>query len=163
MNDAGSIVADFFVYGTLKRGECREAVWPTRPTRIREGFILGKLYDLGPYPAIRVDESDDEGAGWDNGHPTDLDWIKGEVWSMNHNDVITTLATLDEIEGTNQRGYRNLYDQVLVRVYDRIGSKSSRLALCYQYSSAGRLDQHPRVLPRAGEAFVSWTGFSDAP
>jgi gamma-glutamylcyclotransferase (GGCT)/AIG2-like uncharacterized protein YtfP len=143
------LITDLFVYGTLKRGECRESLWPRKPLRVREAFVLAQLYDLGPYPAIRLDDE------------SDLDWIAGEVWSFNHEDALATIARLDEIEETNQRGYRNLYDQVLVRAYDRPGSRGSRLALAYQYSSAGRIDQASRLRPRDGDDFVAWSTVPD--
>jgi gamma-glutamylcyclotransferase (GGCT)/AIG2-like uncharacterized protein YtfP len=145
---AGSMITDFFVYGTLKRGECRESMWPRKPLRIREGFVLARLYDLGDYPAIRVDT-------FEGDEP--LDWVNGEVWSFDRSNFTTTLAALDEIEVTNQRGYRNLYDQVLVRVHDQPGSRSSRLALAYQYSSPGRLIHSRCLRPREDASFVFWS------
>lgn len=149
MTQVGNLmITDFFVYGTLKRGECRESMWPRKPIRIREGFILARLYDLGDYPAIRVDEFEGE---------EPLDWVNGEVWSFDRSDFTATLAALDEIEVTNQRGYRNLYDQILVRAYDRPGSRSSRLALAYQYSALSRLTHSRCVRPREGGSFVFWS------
>ena len=150
-----TMITDLFVYGTLKRGECRESMWPRKPICIREGFILARLYDLGSYPAIRVDES---------GDPDDdllrvdkLDWVRGELWSFSRKDVAPTIAILDEIEQTNQHGDCNLYDHVLVRVFDQPNSRRSQLALAYQFSSTLRLDHSRRLGPRDGEAFVCWS------
>ncbi len=161
---AGPIVTELFVYGTLKQGECRDSLWPRKPLRVRDAFVLGRLYDLGAYPAIRVDGEAMENEEWrmENGDQYGdqrLDWVGGEVWSFEVDDVLATIARLDEIEETNQRGYHNLYDHVLVRVHDRPNSRSSRLALVYQYSSAGRLDHSPRLRPRDGELIVSWSGY----
>lgn len=152
------LITDLFVYGTLKRGECRESLWPRKPAQICEAFILARMYDLRDYPAIRVDpgntwdERDAAAAGDD-----DLDWVAGELWSFDLPDVSATIAVLDEIEQTNQPGYRNLYDQVLVRAHDRPRSQRSRLAMVYQYSNAQRLDPSRRLTPRAGTDVVSWS------
>jgi len=152
-----SMITELFVYGTLKRGECRESMWPRKPLRIREAFIRARLYDLGPYPAIRVDvvegDQEDDDA---------LDWVGGELWSFERRDVPATLLVLDEIEATNQRGYRNLYDHVLVRAYDRPNSRKSRLALAYQYGSQSRLAHSRCLRPRGGDSFVIWSAGSDA-
>jgi gamma-glutamylcyclotransferase (GGCT)/AIG2-like uncharacterized protein YtfP len=154
--DDRAMITDLFVYGTLKRGECRELMWPRKPIRVRDAFILAQLYDLGAYPAIRVDESDEAASGVEH-----LDWVAGELWSFAPEDLLATLAVLDEIEQTNQRGYRNLYDHVLIRAFDRPNSRTSRLALVYQFSTWGRLDQSRRLRPRDGEVFVSWSAGPD--
>ncbi len=145
--DAGTRpdMLNLFAYGTLKRGECREQLWPHPPVAISEGFIQGKLYDLGPYPAVRVDIDDevseaDHDGGWE--------WVQGELWSIAPEHAAATLKTLDDIEGTNQAGQRNLYDQVRVRVYKYPGSHESQLALVYQYSQAARLKPQRRMRPQ---------------
>ena len=150
------VITDLFVYGTLKRGECRESMWPRVPTHVRPGFIRGRLYDLGPYPAIRVEEF----AGEED-DLQDLDWVAGELWSFQVGDIAATIAVLDEIEQSNQRGYRNLYDQVLVRVHDRPRSRTSQLALAYQYSSPSRLDHSRRLRPGSGDTAVGWWALPD--
>lgn len=158
MASGRELVTDFFVYGTLKRGECRESLWPCKPITVREGFIRARLYDLGLYPALRVDDEQGELPSHHlSGGRDDLDWVQGEVWSFTRSDALITNRILDEIEETNQRGYRNLYDHVLARVYDRPHAKASKLALVYQYSSSGRLSNHCRLRPRDGEIFVSWS------
>ncbi len=150
-----TMITDLFVYGTLKRGECRESMWPRKPICIREGFILARLYDLGPYPAIRVEESGDPDD--DSLRVDKLDWVRGELWSFSLEDVAPTITILDEIEQTNQHGDCNLYDHVLVRVFDRPNSRTSQLALAYQFSSTLRLDQSRRLGPRDGDKFISWS------
>ncbi|MGV3486875.1 MAG: gamma-glutamylcyclotransferase family protein [Planctomycetaceae bacterium] len=153
--DCRSMITDIFVYGTLKRGECRESMWPRRPLQIRPAYVRGQLYDIGPYPALLVDEQDGQSAD------EDLDWVAGELWSFERSDMDETLLALDEIEQTNQRGYRNLYDQVLVRAYDRPRSRLARLALAYQYSSAGRLVHCRRLKPGPGDVAVHWAAVPD--
>ncbi len=145
------MICDFFVYGTLKRGQCRERMWPRQPIGVRHAFVLGRLYDLGPYPAIRFD-----------GERSDLDWIRGEVWTIARPDFPETIAALDRIEQTNQPGHQNLYDQVIVRVHEvpEISSPSG-LALAYQYASchsldAKRLSPPPDAAGVCGLRYVEW-------
>jgi len=158
----------FFVYGTLKRGQCREALWPRPPQRIRTGFVRGWLFDLGSYPAMWCGECEpfetprdhspaDSASKLAVAHPCDCDcdWIAGEIWSIETCDLDVTLKTLDEIEGTNQPGELNLYDQILVRAYSSPGSHDSVLALAYQYSRLSSLKETIRIRPRA-EIHVTW-------
>jgi len=144
-------MVNLFVYGTLKRGECRESMWPRQPSNIWVAYVRATLFDLGPYPAIRVEETEDAGA------TDELDWVRGEVWSFNENDLPETLSVLDEIEGTNQPGSYNLYDHVAVRCYDDIHCETFIGALAYQYSSSRNLRYSRRLHPHDGESFVYWS------
>lgn len=72
-----------FVYGTLKRGQCREGCWPAKPLSIAEGQLSGVLFDLGPFPGLQ------EGSGR----------VSGEVWEFAADDMPAVLAALDAIEG----------------------------------------------------------------
>jgi len=154
----------FFVYGTLKRGQCRESMWPRTPRSIRPAFVRGWLYDLGPYPAMWCGEC---GSG-ETQEPTSrggispgetppccCDWIAGEVWSIENCDFEATLKKLDEIESTNQPDLTNLYDQILVRAYAAPGDSPSVLALAYQYSRSCDLAEISRIRP-GREPIVSW-------
>jgi len=71
-----------FVYGTLKRGEEREPMWPRPAIKVERATTQGRLFDLGPYPALT------EGT----------DTIDGELWHIAVDDLDVTLAALDEIE-----------------------------------------------------------------
>ncbi len=75
-------VTAVFVYGTLKRGECRESCWPRAPLRVETAATKGQLYDLGPYPALCPGEGS----------------VAGEVWTFAPRDMPATRAALDEIE-----------------------------------------------------------------
>ncbi len=148
---ADGLVTDLFVYGTLKRDECRGSMWPYPPVSVRTAYIQARLYDLGPYPAVRVDVDLDD--------PQDWDWVQGELWQVSPTHFAETLQVLDDIEGTNQNGHRNLYDQVLVRAYDWPGSTTYCLALVYHYSNAKRLKPERRMQPSdASNRIVCWTG-----
>lgn len=72
----------FFVYGTLKRGEIRESMWPRPAAHVEPATTCGRLFDLGPYPALL--DGDGE--------------IAGELWHVSPADFRVTLATLDRIE-----------------------------------------------------------------
>ena len=63
-----------FVYGTLKRGQLRESLWPCKPLMVQDAWTLGSLWDLGNYP------------GLESGH----DPILGEIWILNHHDMEPT-------------------------------------------------------------------------
>ena len=112
----------FFAYGTLKRGQCRERCWPHEPCSVRDGWTLGSLYDLGPYPAMR----------------SGGEFVQGEVWSFHANQLADVLAVLDEIEGTNQGSASNLYDREQRRV-DLFGGGYVE-AYLYLFSNADNLE-----------------------
>ncbi len=83
----------FFVYGTLKRGQCREGCWPEIPVAIEAALTLGSLYDTGPYPALFA------------GH----DWVLGELWTFPQSSFATVANVLDAIEEYDPNGSDNLY------------------------------------------------------
>jgi len=140
-----TITNRFFVYGTLKRGECRQTLWPFPPLEIRTGYVRGRLYDLGEYPALWTGDCEhDEDAETAVGE-TAWDWIEGEAWVFSDADMMTTIRKLDEIEQTDQPGFLNLYDRILVRVHDQAGFAGSELAYAYQYSTGSWLDDRLRV------------------
>lgn len=86
-----------FVYGTLMRGESR---WlqlePWSTDEVLDGHIKGRLYRLGTYPGLRLDE---EGT------------VHGELHRCE--DIENTLERLDTIEGHNEQ---NLGEGLYVRV-----------------------------------------------
>ena len=95
-----------FVYGTLKRGEVRQRMWPHAPTEVREATLQAALFDLGPYPAIT--SGDDE--------------VAGELWYVIAEHMEATLAALDEIEGYGQGGV-DLYVRRVVTCRDAAGEE----------------------------------------
>jgi len=155
------MITDLFVYGTLKRGQCRETMWPRPPVSIRPAFIRGRLYDLGPYPAIWCGDCLCHGSPADICHPADADaddcdWVAGEIWSIHPSDLAATIEELDMIEETNQPGVLNLYDHILVRAHAQPGSGESVLALAYQYSRLEDLSPSSRVHRRPDDRHVIW-------
>ncbi|WP_164104190.1 gamma-glutamylcyclotransferase family protein [Candidatus Laterigemmans baculatus] len=94
------LIAHVFVYGTLRRGQCREGCWPRPPLHVATGFVQAELFDLGPYPAILVGK----------------DWVCGECWTLREEDVEETLRVLDAIEGFAQPGEDDLYVRRVVDI-----------------------------------------------
>lgn len=76
-------ITHVFVYGTLKRGQCRERCWPYRPVSVNTATIRAALYNLGPYPAIGPGDA----------------LVLGEIWELHPDHIETTLAVLDNVEG----------------------------------------------------------------
>jgi len=154
------IVTNVFVYGTLKRGQCRETMWPRAPLSIRPGFVCGWLFDLGPYPAMWCGDCLELENDASENTPCQCDWIEGEVWTLAKEDMSITIEKLDEIEETNQPQSCNHYDQILVRAYDapyRMGQTSpSVLALTYQFSDLRRLPSSRRIHASASPHIVAW-------
>ncbi|TWT49083.1 AIG2-like family protein [Rubripirellula amarantea] len=128
-----------FVYGTLKRGQCREHCWPCRPDRVQPAWIYAALHDRADYPAIT------------SGH----DRVLGEWWCFTDSTIGDVLETLDKVEGTNQPGSPNLYNRVLVPVHlinDQSGG-STVLAYAYFYASDPVRDGFARA---TCDDFASW-------
>lgn len=131
MDDA----AHFFVYGTLKRGECRERMWPHPPQNVQRAYVRGCLYDLGPYPAMIAGD----------------DWVAGEIWTVAEKDVLRTIEVLDEIEDYHPAGDNNLYTRVQVPWFSNPEASSDpQPALTYHYARTQRLMSHQRIEPHDG-------------
>ena len=132
-----------FVYGTLKRGECRESCWPRAPLRVEAAATKGQLYDLGPYPALCP------GAGT----------VAGEVWTFAPRDMPATRAALDEIEDH----YGEPDDAYTRRVVDcRLaaggpGEHKTIRAYAYFYSRATEDLSSARQLSAGPDGTVSWS------
>ncbi len=132
-----------FVYGTLKRGQCREGCWPRAAAMVRPAWTLGRLLDLGPYPALVAGN----------------DRVRGELWSFASNDMPLVVCRLDQIEVTNQPGLVNEYDRIHVVVYMDDGQALS--AYAYRYSAHQPTEGRSVVLANTmidGEDYVVWIG-----
>ncbi len=117
MNDLHHV----FVYGTLKQGQCREKCWPLEPLSVVAAWTLGRLYDLGPYPAmVRGDTP-----------------VAGQLWSYNGQAIEKVRLELDCIEVTNQPGIPNEYDRVEVQVHTLDGT--TLMAETYLFSRPDQL------------------------
>lgn len=129
-----------FVYGTLKRGQCREDLWPQAPAQVAPAWTLGSLFDLGPYPALL--------AGSDR--------VLGELWSYEPSQMAAVLEVLDRIEGTNQPG-PNEYDRLQVQVNSQGGGKL--YASTYRYADQAIANQLQPMVANffiEGQPYVQW-------
>ena len=137
VEDTAISIDAIFVYGTLKRGQCREAMWPRKPIAIEEAWVWGRLYGRSDYPAMK--------AGADR--------VRGERWRFPAEAMPEVLAVLDEIEGTNQLGQPDLYCRVVVDVRD---ARSAFVgpAYTYHYATDPLGDGFHRIEPQGAE--VAW-------
>ncbi|MCA9126912.1 MAG: gamma-glutamylcyclotransferase [Planctomycetales bacterium] len=138
MKNQGKLCANIFVYGTLKRGQCREKCWPRPPLQVNPAWTFGYLYDLGDYPAL-IDGTDR---------------IAGEVWSFLDADLDEVLAVLDGIEGTNQPAERNEYDRITDNVF--LMSGDSTRAQMYVYARREVLSEGMKLVALTSDMYVAW-------
>ena len=147
-------ISSVFVYGTLKRGQCRGAMWPFDPLRVSVVFTLGTLFDRHDYPAMTSGTDD----------------VVGEKWDFRPDQMQRVLEVLDAIEGANQPGVPDLYHRVFVTTWD-LGEQSaanhgsdaaiSCKSYCYHYASDPEENGFTRILPartieRHGRPCVQW-------
>jgi gamma-glutamylcyclotransferase (GGCT)/AIG2-like uncharacterized protein YtfP len=132
-----------FVYGTLKRGQCREKCWPLPPQEVLTAWTFGQLFDLGPYPALLPGK----------------DPIMGQLWTYREPDIPQVLTVLDSIECTNQPGQANEYDRVVIWS-NRLDSKQAVIAYAYLYSDRQYLLENARLIAPTleldGLRYVTW-------
>lgn len=131
-----------FVYGTLKRGQCRERCWPAKPVVIHPAWTFGKLVDLGPYPALLPG----------------TDRVLGELWSLKADDFGQVLKVLDQVEVTNQPGVANEYDRVLIEVA-LLASGRKLVASTYRFADVVSAAKYRTVLAATnfdGQLYAVW-------
>ena len=87
-----------FVYGTLRRGQpLHPHLQAPRARFVGEGRIVGRLFDLGEFPAATPD-------------PKRFSTVRGEVHELF--DPQETLVVLDDIEGFDpKRPERSLFER----------------------------------------------------
>jgi gamma-glutamylcyclotransferase (GGCT)/AIG2-like uncharacterized protein YtfP len=127
-----------FVYGTLQRGQSRASHWPLAPVEVQPATVRGRLFDLGPYPALVSGD----------------DWVLGELWHFQPEHIDPTLAVLDAIEGFGQEG-PDLYRRGIAECHE-LGGPVHR-AYAYWYARYQDLDPLPPVRPNA-EGYCVWKG-----
>lgn len=142
-------ICAFFVYGTLKRGELRGGRWPRAALRIQPAWVVGVLYDLGPYPALLPHQNAEV-----PGHR-----VLGELWELAPADMPATLRVLDEIEGYSNAA-DDLYERHLIDVH--CGTPKSpaeqqlKRAFTYFYARRSELQAGQRIAPDA-QGWCSWS------
>lgn len=76
---------NIFVYGTLRRGECRNHVLDEAEVLPGDWRVSARMHTLGAFPALVLDEDS---------------VAIGEVYQVAEENVSNTLQVLDGIEGT---------------------------------------------------------------
>ncbi len=141
----GASIAAFFVYGTLKSNQKRGQMWPRIPLRVRTAIARGILFDLGPYPAMVSGD----------------DWVSGELWEFELQDMNSVTERLDSIEGYRIGSASNLYERdiVLTRVSDSKGLEQEIPAYTYFYGDSKIAQSNRRIEERVtvlGRACSAW-------
>lgn len=126
-----------FVYGTLKRGQIRAGRWPRAPQSVVAATTRGRLYDLGPYPALI--------AG--------TDVVLGELWYVAPDDLDETLRVLDEIECYGHEDV-DLYVRLIVDCVTDSGVPQR--AYTYYFADPTELAHVPLVEPNV-RGVCEWT------
>lgn len=124
-------VQSIFVYGTLKREQCRAGHWPHRPHCIQLAAVDGRLFDLGAYPAMIHGRNR----------------VAGELWSFDEELVNDTLRTLDAIEDFFGEP-TDLYRREIVEC-EAEGESTPLLAYAYYYARPHELDLTTEIQPSA--------------
>jgi gamma-glutamylcyclotransferase (GGCT)/AIG2-like uncharacterized protein YtfP len=115
-----------FVYGTLKKGHCREQVMTEGTMLNPKAYVRGKMYSVGgSFPTVVLQ---------DENH-----WIEGEVHEVDDK----TLSLLDGIEGI----ISGLFNREKVTVQMGVGEEQE----CYIYTAGPHLtrivnDEGNRIL-----------------
>jgi gamma-glutamylcyclotransferase (GGCT)/AIG2-like uncharacterized protein YtfP len=123
------MVSSFFVYGTLKRGQCREICWPAKPLSISPACAQGQLFGRTDYPAM----------------VSGTDRVLGELWTFEPHEVERVIEVLDQIEGTNQAGNPDLYRRVISDVFD-LDDQLLTKAYAYLYETNPEQDGFTRLV-----------------
>ncbi|WP_146461764.1 gamma-glutamylcyclotransferase family protein [Rubripirellula tenax] len=122
------MIQHVFVYGTLKTGQCRATMWPAKPISIEPAWVRGQLFGRSDYPAMMPGE----------------DRVLGEIWHFAGLDMPRVTEVLDQIEGTGQVGFPDLYVRVVVDVFGMDGHLIAA-ASAYHYAKSPEIDGFRRI------------------
>jgi gamma-glutamylcyclotransferase (GGCT)/AIG2-like uncharacterized protein YtfP len=124
-----------FVYGTLKRGQCRERSWPRKPLTVEPAWTPGRLYDLGNYPAMFAGDGR----------------VLGELWQFAAEDMPETLRVLDNIEG-----FRDQPDDLYRRVVIECTTKAGDILVAHAFRYARSLPNGARIVAANTSGLCEW-------
>ena len=127
-------VVAFFAYGTLKRGEAREPLWPCRPIAVLRGVTPGTLWQVADYPGLTL-EGDTR--------------VLGELWLFRAKQEARVLEVLDEVEG-----YPTLYTREKVPCETLDGQPI--IATTYVFNKP-ILPEYRRIMPDS-KGLIDWKG-----
>ncbi|MCO8121119.1 gamma-glutamylcyclotransferase [Stieleria sp. TO1_6] len=130
MKDQSKPIDSFFVYGTLKRGQCREAMWPRQPLQVQPARCQGMLWGRQDYPAMMPGQHQ----------------VLGELWTFAISQLATVRAALDRIEGTTNNAADDLYHCHPVTVV-RLADESTHQAYAYFYNRNPAADGFQAIEP----------------
>ncbi len=131
-------VMGVFVYGTLKRGQCRERCWRIDPKSVIAAWTRGSLHTRSDYPALVAGD----------------DKVLGELWFYDAKELAQVLKVLDEVEQTNQPGLDDLYHRVVVDAFTLAGDPLGSV-FTYHYAMNLLADGFKKIEPR-GREYVQW-------
>jgi gamma-glutamylcyclotransferase (GGCT)/AIG2-like uncharacterized protein YtfP len=133
------MIESIFVYGTLKRGQCRAQYWPVEPLTVCEAWTLGSLYGRSDYPAMTAGKHR----------------VLGELWKFSPQEMPGVLERIDQVEGTNQPGHADWYLRVTAQTWSLRG-RSLENAFVYCYAGDPIADGFASVQPKGPNDWVSW-------
>lgn len=126
-----------FVYGTLKRGERNQSIWPDRNPIVRIATLENaSLYDYGPYPCM-VDG--DEIVG-------------GELWAVRKQWYPATIEALDRLEGYQPDG-----DSLYIRRVVSCQTATGNIEAYAYFFNLPLTDEYQKLAPDEN-GIVSWNG-----
>ena len=128
-----------FVYGTLKRDQCRCRLWPAEPVSVQQAWSRGTLFGRQDYPAMTAGE----------------DRVLGELWKFRERDLPRVLDALDQIEGTNLVGQEDLYRRAVVETWS-LDDQLLENAYVYHYATDPCVDGFAELRPADTHSFVQW-------
>ena len=133
------MIQSVFVYGTLKRGQCRAACWPREPLSVCEAWTWACLYGRSDYPAMTAGRNR----------------VLGELWKFPADRMAEVLAKIDQVEGTNQPGQEDLYVRVAIKTWSREGQPKDD-AFAYRYATDPLADGFALLQPEGPDEWVRW-------
>lgn len=116
-----------FVYGTLRRGECKDLSHNHDCLFVGEDAINGLIYDLGWFPGVKAEVAHagakTDPSQFDPGHPA----VRGDVFQLGSDELV---QNLDDYEG-----YPDLYDRI------QTVSANGSIVWVYVYNAAPPADK----------------------
>jgi gamma-glutamylcyclotransferase (GGCT)/AIG2-like uncharacterized protein YtfP len=117
-NEECEMIDSMFVYGTLRKQECREKIMNEISHYWKNITVRAKMYDIGAFPAIVLDDGIVHG---------EIHKIKKETSSF---DI------LDLVEGFTEYGKSSLYHRILI---------NSSQGVCWTYVWNGTTENYKEI------------------
>jgi len=105
-NKQCSMIDIVFVYGTLKKGQCREQSMNEISLGSKDEKVTAKMYNIGEFPAITLEKGE----------------VLGEIHRVKKEQE--SLESLDQIEGFVGYDKSSLYNRILI---------NSSQGMCWTY------------------------------